>query len=75
MIIPTKHTKLANSILGIGSEILKKTNDEQTVSSLWENLRDSSEINSFEQFILGLDFLFILGVVEFKDGLLVRVGK
>lgn len=72
MILPTKHIKLSGSLLNIGAVLLNYLEDEQTISSLWEKTRSLSEIKSFEQFTLGLDFLFMVGTVSFHDGLLRR---
>jgi len=75
MILPTKHIKLSNSLLNVGAEILKHLEEAQTVTSLWNKSRTVSHVKTFERFTLGLDLLFMLGIVDFKDGLLRRVKK
>ncbi len=75
MILPTKHLKLSNTLIGVGSVLLRHLDSDKTVTSLWSATRSLPEINSFERFTLGLDFLFIIGAIDFKDGLLRRVGK
>jgi len=75
MILPSKHLKLSNTLMGVGSALLKYLDSDKTVTSLWSATRSLPEINSFERFTLGLDFLFIIGAVDFKDGLLRRVGQ
>jgi hypothetical protein len=75
MILPTKHIKLSNSLLGVSAELLKYLNEGQTVTSLWGNVSHLPEVRTFERFTLGLDFLYSLGVVEFENGLLRRVPK
>ena len=75
MILPTKHIKLSGSLLNVGAVLLNYLEYEQTVTSLWEKTRSIPEIKSFEQFTLGLDFLFIVGTVNFNDGLLRRTTK
>ncbi|MCX6704594.1 MAG: hypothetical protein NTZ07_04100 [Candidatus Woesebacteria bacterium] len=75
MILPTKHIKLSNSLLNVGAEILKHLEEAQTVTSLWNKARTVSHVKTFERFTLGLDLLFMLGIVDFKDGLLRRVKK
>jgi hypothetical protein len=75
MILPTKHIKLSNSLLGLSAELLKYLNGGQTVTSLWGNVRHLPEVKTFERFTLGLDFLYSLGVIEFEDGLLRRNPK
>jgi hypothetical protein len=73
MILPTKHISLSNSLVGVGAELLKCVDTPRTVSSLWNDARSLSQINSFEQFTLCLDFLYCLGVVDFEDGLVRRL--
>ncbi len=75
MILPTKHINLSNSLLNVGAEILKYIDEAQTVTSLWNKARTISHIKTFERFTLGLDLLFMLGMIDFKEGLLVRVKK
>ena len=75
MILPTKHLKLSNTLIGVGSVLLRHLDADKTVTSLWAGTHSLPEIKSFERFTLALDFLFIIGAVDFKDGLLRRVGK
>jgi CRISPR/Cas system-associated endonuclease Cas1 len=75
MILPTKHIKLSNSLLNVGAEILKHLDESQTVTSLWNKARVVSHVKTFERFTLGLDLLFMLGIIDFQDGLLRRVKK
>jgi hypothetical protein len=66
MILPTKHISIERSIINLGSEVLRKMNTEETVSSLWEKSRIIKGMRTFESFTLTLDFLFTVGAVEFK---------
>ncbi len=75
MILPTKHIKLSNSLLNVGAEILKYIDEAQTVTSLWNKTRTISHVKTFERFTLGLDLLFMLGIIDFKEGLLVKVKR
>lgn len=70
MILPDKNLLLAHSLLGMGAELLTKLKSPQTISSLWEKVRKSDKINSYEKYILTLDLLYLLDLVEFQDGLL-----
>ena len=70
MILPNKHIKLSNSMLNIGAIILDQINESQTITMLWTNPKIDSTINSFEKFILGLDFLFMLGLIDYKKGII-----
>jgi len=73
MILPNKTIKLRYSFIGAGSIVLTELETPQTVSSLWEKVRQLDEINTFDKFVLILDFLYTLGLIEFKEGLLSRV--
>jgi hypothetical protein len=75
MIIPNKHLNLENSLLGIGAEILRHIREPRTVTALWAELCPLPQIQNFERFTLGLDFLYMAGAVDFEDGLLRRLEK
>lgn len=77
MILPDKNITLPNSILGIGSDIITVLEVPQTVTSLWEKTRRIRKIGddaiTFEKFILTLDFLYTMGLIEYNKGLVSRV--
>ena len=73
MIIPTKHIKLSNSLLNVGAILLKHIDQSHTVTALWNTTRQLPEIKNFERFTLGLDLLFMMGAVDFHEGLLRRI--
>jgi hypothetical protein len=73
MILPTKHIKPENSVFYIGAMILTDRIDGETVSTLWDRLSRNNTLQSFDQFVVGMDFLFLVGAVEFKKGLLRRI--
>jgi hypothetical protein len=74
MILPDKNLLLSHSLLGMGSVILMELTTPQTVSSLWEKAR-SKGIVPFEKFILTLDLLYMIGLVEFEEGIIRRQKK
>ncbi len=73
MIIPDKNIRLQNSLLGMGAIILSEIKGTETISSLWEKSKTKKEINSFEKFILTIDFLFMLELIELKRGVVEKV--
>lgn len=75
MILPNKNIILQYSILGSGANILKELKKSETVSSLWEKLKEKKELQSFEKFILTLDFLFAVNIIELNDGLIAIKAK
>lgn len=75
MILPTKHIMPDRALLSVGADILRLIGEPKTVSSLWDAIRRqrantamSSPID-YEWFILALDFLYIIGAVDYKRGL------
>lgn len=66
---------LRYSLLGAGTMILKELKIPQTVSSLWEKIRNTDEINNFEKFVLILDFLYMMGLIDFENGIIRGVIK
>ncbi|OGV49203.1 MAG: hypothetical protein A2017_05950 [Lentisphaerae bacterium GWF2_44_16] len=72
MILPDKHNKLSNSLLGVGAVILENMSEARTVSSLWNKVKVTPEVSTFERFTLSLDLLFMIGVIEFDEGFLRR---
>jgi hypothetical protein len=80
MILPTKHLGVERSLLGIGAIIYELLKEPKTVSRLWSELRDAREKRSekstvtYDWFVLGLDFTFLMGLVKYEKGKLWRVA-
>jgi hypothetical protein len=72
MILPTKTCSLSNSLLGFGRVILKSLATPNTVTALWEKIHSEDQQITFEKFILTLDLLYLLSIIEFDHGLLRR---
>lgn len=74
MILPTKHTRFSESLLGFGAYLLKKIDSIRTVDSLWNEYQNDLSKNqyiakhSFDNLLLTLVFLHSIGVIEEKDG-------
>ena len=75
MILPTKHVSAEHSLLGVGALVLSRLGRPRTVSALWEDVRPSSQVATFERFSLALDLLYAIGAVDFRDGLLQRTAQ
>lgn len=79
MILPTKHIRPDRALIGVGSEVLKFLKTPKTVSRLWNEIRAYRSADSpnapisYAWFILSLDFLFMVGAIEMRRGLLQRV--
>ena len=72
MILTRKQLSINESLFGFGAFLLAQLNDGKTVDELWEYYRAaySNKIYevkfSFDQFIMALDYLFIIGAIR-KD--------
>lgn len=75
MILPSKHLKLSNSLLNTGAILLKFLSREQTVTLLWDKTKHLPEIKTYERFILALDLLYLLNLIDFYDGLIMKVKR
>ncbi|RPJ73671.1 MAG: hypothetical protein EHM20_11870 [Alphaproteobacteria bacterium] len=73
MLLPAKHIRLAESIIGLSGFVLEKLNKPKTVDLLWKELRHASENNeypayhSMENLLLSIDFLFLLDLVKLNE--------
>jgi len=72
MILPDKNIRIERSLIGCGALILKELSDRDTITSLWERVHEKESLRNYEIFILTLDYLFAIGVIDWHDGLLVR---
>lgn len=72
MILPTKHISERQSVLGAGATVLRHLDTPQTVTGLWERVRHHNETSVYSRYILTLDFLFAIGVINLEDGLVTR---
>jgi len=76
MVLPNKHLPLNRSLLAVGADILRLLDVRpRTVSSVWDQLRTHDNKTSFEQFTLGVCFLFVLGAVDFSGDNLRKTTK
>ena len=75
MIMPNKNITLRYSMLYCGALILSELKDMDTVSSLREKTKKLEPLSSYEKFTLALDFLFVIGAIALRDGLIVRCAN
>lgn len=64
MILPTKHLRLRQSLVGCGALILQHLRRPRKISGLWDDVRAEGHIKSFDKFVATLDALFLLGIIE-----------
>ncbi|AYQ57308.1 hypothetical protein MS2017_1625 [Bathymodiolus thermophilus thioautotrophic gill symbiont] len=76
MILPTKHINFSQSLLGLGSYVLSQLRSPKNIDELWEKYEADYENNiylakhSFDNLIMTLLFLYSIGSVSEKDGVI-----
>ena len=75
MILPTKHIPVSQSFLGTGASVLRHMDRPLTLTRLWERVRLSGSVSSYERFLLTLDLLYAIDAIELADGLLRSKGR
>lgn len=70
MILPTKGVAPRQALLTLGGEILRQLTESKTVSRLWDDFRKSDHDRgvTFDWFVLSLDLLYAMGIVELERG-------
>ena len=78
MILPTKHINFSQSYLGFGSYLLSKLKQPTSIDELWKGYQKDLEDDlyfakqSFDGMILTLIFLYTIGLIEEKKGVLYK---
>jgi hypothetical protein len=72
MILPNKHVSLNKSLLGAGAELLPLITETDSVSTIWQKALQQTQIRSYSRFILVLDFLFLIGLIDLSEGMVCR---
>jgi len=75
MIMPDKNITVCYSLFYCGALILAEIKNSDTVSSLREKTKNQELLSNYERFILTLDYLFVIGAITLRDGLIVRCAN
>ncbi|MBZ9818300.1 ABC-three component system middle component 6 [Mesorhizobium sp. CA4] len=80
MLLPTKHIKIENALLGVGAEVLAELDRPKTVSTLFYDIqarRSEYEMTTieFDWFLLAVDFLYAIGAVRLEAGVLKKFNQ
>lgn len=70
MILPQKHVSITESMFGFGGQLLALIDNKTSVDQLWESYlasNSSSFKHGFDNFILALDYLFIIEAIVIDD--------
>jgi len=77
MLLPDKHIKMSESLLGLGSFLLSTLSKPMTVDTMWFEYSKAREDgrypahHTFENVVLALDVLFALDAISIqKNGLI-----
>ena len=73
MILPNKHIREEEALIGVGAILLTKISSSVLLSELWEQVKEISNIGNYERFILGLDLLFLLGLIKIEDNHITKI--
>ena len=80
MLMPTKHIKTENALIGVGAEVLGLLERDKTVSALFRDLQNWRRENDlttiyFDWFLLSLDFLYSIDAIRFESGVLKKMSQ
>ena len=75
MILPNKFLEEKDSLLYVGALLLNKLDTPTSISELWNQVNDNKSVNNYERFIITLDMLYILNLIELKNEKIRRVNN
>jgi len=74
MILPSKHIRFSESLLGLGGVILNIIKEPKTIDEIWfifsefnNNKRSFPAYHNFDNVVLALNYLFMVGVVSIDN--------
>jgi hypothetical protein len=79
MILPTKHLPQERALLAVGADILRLLGEPKTVSRLWEETKKArasqplSSVLTYDWFVLAIDLLFAMSVIDIERGRIRKV--
>lgn len=75
MILPSKYLREDEALIGVSAALLSLIEKNGNLSLIWESAKKIEFIGNFERFILALDLLFLLGLIELKGNEIVRIQQ
>ena len=75
MILPNKFLEEEDSLLYVGALLLDKLDVPSSVSELWNQVNDNKSVNNYERFIITLDMLYVLNLIELKNDKIRRINN
>lgn len=55
--------------------LLDKLDVPSSVSELWNQVNDNKSVNNYERFIITLDMLYVLNLIELKNDKIRRINN
>ena len=82
MVLPDKHIRFAESLLGLGALVLETLDAPKSIDTLWKEVHSSMQggafpaTHTFDNLVLSVDILFAVGAVALnRDGRLERCAS
>jgi len=72
MILPNKYINEKNSLIGVGALLIQHITSGIKIYALWDMIKNEEHVGTYERFILSLDFLYLIGLVDFKENCIIR---
>lgn len=73
--MPSKYLKEDEALIGVSAALLSLIEGNGNLSEIWESAKKIKAIGSFERFILALNFLYLLDLVDLHENKIVRTQK
>ncbi len=73
MLLPDKHVRFAESLLGLGAFVLERLEKPKSLDLVWQELGNAAETermpatHSFEKLVLAVYTLYAIGAVRLDD--------
>ncbi len=75
MIMPSKYLKEDEALIGLGAILLQNLHEKANLSVLWEDVKRAESVCTFERFVLALDLLFLLGLIDIQKNEVTKVAS
>jgi hypothetical protein len=68
--LPNKYVPISFSLLGVSAYLAENIRANDTVSTLWDRVRDSDRVRTFDRYAEALSLLFAGGLLVLEGGVL-----
>lgn len=73
MILPSKYLREDEALIGVSATLLQLVEKAGNLTELWESAKKIDTIGNYERFILALDLLYLLGLVDLQNNEILRI--